>query len=524
MRKLKIMRNAAAALMFFVASFSFAEISMPKIFSDGMVLQREMPVKIWGKATPGARVGLEFAGQKKMTKAGKDGAWNIVLNPLKTDKKPSEMLLFENGKEAKKIGDILVGEVWVLGGQSNMEWRTKNTTDFKDVEKRADYPLIRYFFMTPGVIAETKQFDCPDKSRWEPILPSNVGNTSGVGFYFAEKLLKDLGGEVPVGLIDTPLGGSSMCAWIPDEDITGIEYLESNLKKFKEAKEKYVYADAIKAWRERYDAWQKQADEAKAAKKPIPQKPFNVRNKPLEMTPWRMQNSPAYLFNAKIAPIAGYAARGALWYQGESDAAGKSLEAFKPQFTRLIDTWRKYWGQGDDFYFAWVQLASFTTKANWPEARWQQYLTLKEVPKTGMANIIDCGEEKDIHPKDKATVGTRLENIIMRDVYGKKNPVYYGPIFKMVRYTPKGAEVVFDLDGRSLVGKGDPRGFEVKIGGEWKKANAELVGKRVIVNPVEKVKGEQIEGVRYLWENWALPNVWLFNDKGLPALSFIHEK
>ena len=263
------------------------------------------------------------------------------------------------------------------------------------------------------------------------------------------------------------------------------------------------------------------SEEKKAAAegKKLPELSWREKRMPVELTPLSVQETPSYLYNAKIAPIAGYSARGVVWYQGEGDSGGASLKDFQAQFTRLIESWRAAWGD-DKLYFLFVQLASYDTKAEWPDTRWAQYRTMLAVARTGMANIIDCGDEKDIHPKDKTTVGIRLANIALRDVYCDHKVHPYGPMFKMIRYGDKGAEVVFNLDGRKLVGKGDGRGFEVLAGGKWIAAKAELCGNRVFVNPADG-SNAKIEGVRYLWKNWARPDVWLYNQDGLPALSFI---
>jgi len=507
--------------MVIASSALFAEIVMPKIFSDNMVLQRDMAVKIWGKAAPNARVGMEFKGQKKMVKAAADGSWSIELAPMEASKDNAEMTLLENGASSKVIKNIIIGEVWILGGQSNMQWSLIPTTDGEAAKARAKYPTLRCFVQNHGSMALEKQFDSPDGAHWEEATSDVVAKWSAVGFYFGELLMKDL--KVPVGLVDTPLGGSAMRAWIPDEETVGVPFYEKQLEPFKKQLASYDYEKALADFNVKLAKYNESVKEAKAAGKPVPEKPWNLRSAPNKISPQRAQETPGGLYNAKIAPIAGYAARGVLWYQGESDAGGEAVKCFEQQFTRVISTWRKAWGN-EDLYFAWVQLASWGTKAPWAEARWAQYQTLRNVPKTGMANIIDLGEEKDIHPRNKTDVGMRLEKIILRDVYGVKGLNPYGPMFKTVKYIPKGVEVVFNLDGRKLIGKGEPRGFEVKIEGEWKNAKAELVGNRVLVYAPDDLKGKKIEGVRYLWEAWAQPNVWLLNDKGLPALSFITEK
>ena len=518
---MKIRKPALFFSAIFAASAVFAEIVMPRIFSDNMMFQRDMPLKIWGKADAGARVGVEFKDQKKMVKASGDGSWSIELAPVKGSFDPAELVVFENGKEGKRIKNVLVGEVWVLGGQSNMEWKLIPTTDGEAAAKRANYPIFRCFQQNGHSMAEVPQKDFPDGAKWVECTPKTAPSFSGVGFYFAEKLMKDL--DVPVAVIYTPLGATSMACWIPEKDMSACCALKKQFDKFKKESAGYDYKKALDEYNKKIAEFDAKVAKAKAEGKKIPSAPWGFRIPPNEFSPWKFFWIPAYHYNAKVAPLDGFAVRGVLWYQGESDSTSWMLDNYQRQFEILISAWRELL-QDDDLPFILVQLASYGTGSDWAETRWAQYNTAKDVENVFMANIIDLGEEKDIHPRNKTDVGLRLEKIALRDVYGVKGLYPYGPMFKMVRYTPKGAEVVYDLDGRKLVGKGDPRGFEVKIAGEWKPAKAELVGKRVIVNPADAEKGAKIEGVRYLWKKWALPDVWLFNDQGLPALSFIAEK
>ena len=402
-----------------------------------------------------------------------------------------------------------------------MEWKLIPTTDGEAAAKRANYPIFRCFQQNGRSMAEVPQKDFPDGAKWVECTPKTAPSFSGVGFYFAEKLMKDL--DVPVAVIYTPLGATSMACWIPEKDMSACCALKKQFDKFKKESAGYDYKKALGEHKKKIAEFDAKVAKAKAEGKKIPSAPWDFRIAPNEFSPWKFFWIPAYHYNAKVAPLDGFAVRGVLWYQGESDSTSWMLDNYQRQFEILISAWRELL-QDDDLPFIFVQLASYGTGSDWAETRWAQYNTAKDVENVFMANIIDLGEEKDIHPRNKTDVGLRLEKIALRDVYGVKGLYPYGPMFKMVRYTPKGAEVVYDLDGRKLVGKGDPRGFEVKIAGEWKPAKAELVGKRVIVNPADAEKGAKIEGVRYLWKKWALPDVWLFNDQGLPALSFIAEK
>ncbi len=515
--KLKKKLCFAAIIMFAVGSV-IAEITLPKIFSDGMVLQRDMPLKIWGKATPNARIGIEFAGKKKMTKSDKDGKWEFVLDSLPSSKEPLEMTLLENGKADKNIKDILVGEVWITAGQSNMEWARKNTTEAKDAKERAkSYNLMRVF-RQPHQISLEKEWDSPSGSKWHDVESQDAMNA--IGFYFGEILLKDL--DVPIGLVETPLGGSAMRAWIPQESFAGVKFLEDRQAEFKKQLENYNYEVEFKNWNERKKAYDAEVAKLKKEGKEVPQAPFNVRTVPNKTSPQRYQETPSGLFNAKIAPIAGYAARGVIWYQGESDAGGASLESFVEQFEKLVDAWRKAWGN-EDLYFFWAQLTSYSTKADWGLTRWKQLQCADVVKKSGIINIIDLGEENDIHPKDKTTVGKRFAMLVLKDVYGKKGIHAYAPVLKNAKYGPRGVEVFFETYGRKLVGKGDPRGFEVLVGDKWEPAKVEMLGRRVLVKPVSGNVAD-VQGVRYLWKSWAQPDVWLFNGDGLPVFSFTHLK
>ncbi len=506
-------------LAVFISATTFAEVILPKIFSDNMVLQRETPIKLWGKANANARVAVEFAGQKKMTKADSEGKWVLILDSLSVSKEPLEMQFYENGKPDKKLGNILVGEVWITSGQSNMEWHLRNTTDAQEALKRAsENKNIRVFRQKVPAMSLTKSWDSPDDAKW---LEKADGKVSAVGYYFGEILMKEL--DMPIGLIDTALGGSTMRAWIPEERFGENEFLTEYLTAFKEKVKNYDYKKAEQAWLEQKKKYDDDIAKAKKEGRTPPSIPWNFsRKRPNPISPERAQETPCGLYNAKIAPIAEFAIRGVIWYQGCSDAGGKSLENFEQQFVIMVDSWRKAWNN-ENIYFLWTNLASFGTKADWGKVRWAQFQAADKIKNANVINIVDAGEEKDIHPKDKTTVGTRMANLALKECYGfdKLNP--YAPVLKNVKYSPRGVEVIFDFKGRKLAKKGNPAGFEVKLDGKWVPATAELLGRRIIVKPVEG-KASDVTGVRYLWKSWALPEVWLFNNDGLPAFPFTNER
>ena len=513
---MRIYRYYAFALFFTLSAQAFAKIEMSRIFSDGMVVQRDMPVKIWGKSLPNADIEVDFGGARKSTKADAEGRWSLFLDKMPADKKPRDLLVYENKKEGKRLRDVLVGEVWVLGGQSNMEWSVGRSSGYDGVKARANYPEIRYFGQNTWTMSKTP-LEVGTTGFWERVSPQNVGKMSAVGFFFAEKLFKDL--DVPVGLVFTAMGGARMLAFIPSDKVSSLEYARNTYGDFLERNAKYSYESALEAWKAKMKEWELAAQKARAENKKEPRKP----QAPNRISYWPPTATPCYPYNAIIAPIAGFSARGVLWYQGESDSENGRLKYFSEQFELLASSWREKFGN-QELYFLTVQLASFEINRDWALVRWKQYLCSKSVPKCFMVSIVDCGEKNDIHPKDKLTVGERLEKLALREAYGMKNIRPYGPVFRGVRYTPASAEVAFDMDGRKLVGKGSARGFELKLDGKWKPAAAELVGNNVRVFPLPEDSSAKIGGVRYLWKNWALPDVWLYNDETLPAILFINEK
>ncbi len=502
----------------------FAKIEMPKIFSDNMLLQRDCPVKIWGKSDSNADIEVSFKEQKVKTKADSNGKWSVELKALKASKTPEEMIIFENGKEGTRIKNILVGEVWIAGGQSNMELSLWECTTLKAVQSRADYPNLRYFKMVTDKVSRTEQEDCPEGSKWLVCSPKNVAGFSGAAFHFAEKLMQDL--DVPVGIVYASRGATEMAVWIPKKNMGRSPLLKEYSDKFFKEVEAYTEADykkQLEAYNKRTLNHNKKVAEAKASNRPIPTRPWDDLP-PIKESPRKFYRSPSFLYNSLIAPIGGYAAKGVIWYQGESDAHPSRIIDFENRFKILIDSWRELW-KNDQLHFLYVQLASWGHNGNqnggeWPRARKAQTNCLK-FKNVGMANIIDTGLEKNIHPDDKETVGLRLEKLALRQVYGVKSAHPYCPMFKSARYFSDRVEIDFRKFGRGLVAKGEPRGFEILLkSGKWIPAKARFVRHYVVVENPDRDSEEEIIGVRYLWKNWALPEVWLFNKDGLPLNSF----
>ncbi len=512
MKKLTVF--LAAAL---IACASYAEIKMPKIFSDNMVLQQGQKVKIWGMAAPGAKVDVEFAKQKQSAKVGSDGKWSVVLNPLKMSVNGETMKISESGAEPMLINNVVVGEVWVTGGQSNMAFGLGGAEGAAEIIARAEYPLLRFFTQPACITSEKPEFDCAEGSKWQVCTPKIAGSISAVSFLFAEKIMKDL--KMPVGIVTTAMSGTPMVAWIAPDYIETSELYAKRMEHFKKEQAKWDYAKAMEKWNKG------RADHAEAAKKakeegtkaPAMHFQYTELHKPWKDSPDAFR-SPAVLYNGKVAPVAGYGARGFVWYQGENDSGGVSQETFDLMLEGLIDCWRKKW-TNDDMEFLFAQLPSFNNKS-WPDIRNKQAMVAKRMKNVGMAVTIDTGDEKDVHPKDKVPVGDRLANIALKEVY-KRGINAFGPTFKSAEFKKGTAIVSFDMDGSKFkLPQGDITGFELFDGKAWMPAKASVKGDVVTVS-ANTIK--DINGVRYAYIPWAKPEVNLFNENGLPTAPFIFE-
>ena len=492
-----------------------AEIAMPKIFSDNMVLQCGEPVKVWGKALPNAKVLVKFAGQNVSANADKDGKWSLYLAAMKPNCKEDVMRISENGVPQKVIRNVLVGQVWIAGGQSNMKFMLKETDNASEAISRANYPLMRAFIMKHDAIKTAPAFDVPEGASWRVCTPKSAGVFSAVAFFFAEKVMKEL--NVPVGFVETERSASVMVAFLERKDAKGVAGFDKQIAEYDKLAKTYNYPKELEKYKKAFAEYSAEKAEAKNAGKKFTKKaPF----KPLPEGPMCSYQMPQFLYNAKVAPVAGYTAKGFLWYQGESDAPDPTL--FADKLERLIKSWRKYWGKPDmPFYF--VQLPSFAQRPNWPVVRDQQRSVAEKMKNVEMAVVIDSGTENDIHPKSKLVVGERLANIALKNLYGKKDLVVYGPKFKSFEYGGDSVAIKFDSFGKKMVLKGKPRGFEVFNGKKWVKAGEISFDQKTNTVTVKGKRGGDVEGVRYLWASWAAPDACLFNEDGLPAMSFINK-
>ncbi|MEO6785132.1 MAG: sialate O-acetylesterase [Chthoniobacteraceae bacterium] len=493
---------ALAGLAIFSPHTVRADVRLPAIFSDHAVLLSAASVPVWGWADAGEEVEVSFAGQTKSATPDANGKWMVKLNALKPGG-PQELIV--KGKNTLTVKDVLVGEVWLGSGQSNMAMTVNRAKDFEQEKAAANLPQVRMFTVSSGASTKPEE-DC--KGSWIVCSPETVASFSATLYFFGREIHKALG--VPVGLINSSVGGTPIESWIAPE----VQQASPELKEFFEiAKktEKKFDPEAAKAKFEKDLAkWEADVKQARAEKKPLPKKPAD----PVALR--ARKGNVGGLFNGKIAPLIPYAIRGALWYQGEANTTAEKAPFYQHQLALLVTDWRKRWGS--EFPFAWVQLPNFTRAGDgWPLVREAMLKTLK-LPKTGMAITIDTGEQHNIHPANKQEVGRRLSLWALGTVYGKNVASTSGPL-------PAGHEVKDNTivlkfshaDGGLAARGGDGlRGF--MVAGEdrqWKPATARVEGGNVIVSSAEVPKPV---AVRYAWQDW--PDCNLVNGDGLPASPF----
>jgi sialate O-acetylesterase len=486
-----------------------AEVRLANVFSENMVLQRDMPVPVWGWASPGEKVTVAFAAQKAECVAGDDGRWSVTLDALQASDQPAE--LTAQGKNTVRIGNVLVGEVWVCSGQSNMQWSVSASNDSKaEIADASNYPKIR-LLTVPNITSDKPLNDIT--ATWVVCDSRTSGGFSAVGYFFGRTLHKHLG--VPVGLIDSSWGGTPAEAWTSREALDRVPYLKADAEGWDARVAAFKPEDAEKKYQSQLALWRGAVKRAERRGKQPPGKPGRPG-------PGSSPHRPAALYNGMIAPIVPFAMRGAIWYQGESNA-GRAWR-YGTLFPTMITDWRTRWGQGD-FPFLFVQLANFMAvqtepsqdSANWPFLREAQMRAL-ELPNVGVASAIDIGDEKSIHPTNKQEVGRRLALAAGSIAHGE-TLVFSGPIYEAgsMEVRDGKALVGFQHVGGGLKAKGEAlKGFA--IAGEdkaWVWAEAKIEGDHVAVWS-DAVPSPA--AVRYSWANNPIGN--LYNAEGLPASPF----
>lgn len=467
------------------------------IFSDHMVLQRGGPVAVWGRAAPGASVRAEIAGRSAEGPCDAQGRWRVELPELPVGG-PYRLVLEARptdpaaAAEVVTLGDILVGEVWLCSGQSNMEWPVRRAKDAPAEIAAADHPRIRLFkvrkVVSKAPLEDTTGGWSRREWRWVRCSPDTVGEFSAVGYFFGRELQAAL--DVPVGLIQAAWGGTPAEAW------TSRETLEAHPE----------FAPILERWRRvdlAFARWREAADAARKAGKKPPRPP-------------RRPNHPhraGGLYHGMIAPLVGFSIRGVIWYQGESNAP--RARQYLDLFPALIRDWRRSFGR-EDLPFLFVQLANFRVRGRpetWAELREAQRRALS-LPGTGMAVTIDIGDPDDIHPRNKQEVGRRLALLARARVYGE-DVVCAGPSFLKAERAGRTLRLVFDQVVRTADG-GPPRGFEIAgSDGRFVPARARLDGRAVVL---EADAVAEPVAARYAWTD--SPSCNLVNAAGLPASPF----
>ena len=449
-----------------------AELQLNRLFTDHAVLQAGPKAPVWGTAAPGAAVRVTLDGKKARCTADDDGHWTATLGPLQAGG-PHTLTVRTEGGERASVSDIMVGEVWLASGQSNMVWPVRNTKTGKKAIEKGEDPHLRFFQVAKAAA------DRPRRNvrggPWVRSNPDTVPRFSAAAYYFARTLRKRL--DVPVGIIQSAVGGSRVQAWMRRSAFRGKPALERDLRQIKELERKLDTLADVK----------------------------------------RPRKTPVVFYNGMIAPLVPYAIRGAIWYQGEANANPADYERYEEAFSTLIRTWRDEWGH--DFPFLFVQLPEYGRRGkNWIGLREEQRLTHEHVKNTAMIVTLGLGNPENIHPRRKQPVGHRLALAALAKAYGRADTAWSGPLAKKAtaadggKVTVRFARVHGGLEARG----GELTGFEIKDrDGSWTQAEARISGDTVVVKNPDV---ERPQRVRYAWAN--VPDPCLVNEAGLPASPF----
>jgi sialate O-acetylesterase len=462
----KIVANVISCVLLAVVSVAHGEVKVPSIIGSNMVLQQNHSVKLWGWANAGEKISVETCWTEKpvTTTTGNNGEWLVTVD---TPKAGGPYTVSIKGTNTITLENVMIGEVWVCSGQSNMQLAVNASNNHKEEIKAANYPNIRLFHLQRKAAVDVQQ-DCT--GSWTECSPQTVPGFSAVAYYFGRELHRKL--EIPIGLIHTSWGGTPAESWTRRE---------------------YLLAD----------------DDFKTI---IEQSDKTLADNPKVMEGPGRAKIASSLYNAMIAPIIPYTIQGVIWYQGEANAA-RSYQ-YRTLFPTMIKNWRDDWGLGD-FPFYFVQIAPY--KDQTPEIRMAQLIAYRNTPNTGIVVITDIGNVNDIHPKNKQDVGKRLAGWALHKTYGWEDVTYSGPLYRAMRIEGNKIRILFDNTGSGLVAKGgDLTYFTIaEEGKDFVPARAVIDGDTVVVSS-DQVKNPA--AVRFAWENSAEPN--LFNKEGLPASPF----
>jgi sialate O-acetylesterase len=535
-------------ILLFAPGMARADVKLSAVFGDHMVLQQDRKVPVWGTAAPSERVVVTLGTSSGQATADSAGKWQVNLPAAPTGAAPTTLTVA--GKNTVKFEDVLVGDVWLCSGQSNMEYALGGSHTGREDQPKANDSGIR-ILRIPRTNRMEPQTDVA--AKWEVCTPQTAGGFSAVAYYFARELRQTV--NRPIGLIGSYWGGTPVQSWISlsalekapayTNYVQNFQRTYDNYLKTKDAFPKQVeeYQAARKIWeaevKPNFDSamkdWSAAAATAKAAGEPEPKRPQPAHPAPREPdNPLGRPNVPSSLFNGMIAPLIPFALKGVIWYQGESNAnnAASGLE-YAGLFPRMINDWRERWGE-DDLPFLFVQIAGFHLPPTTPSEgsfawlRESQARTLS-LPNTGMASSVDIGNPNDIHPKDKRDVGLRLAQAAKAVAYGQK-VVPAGPSYDNMKIEGNKVRVYFKhagagvtigvppwtADGKPLPQPTELTGFGI-AGGDQKFVWA----KAVIEGDAVVVWSDEIAApaaVRYGWADYPVIN--LYNKEGLPASPF----
>ena len=509
------------AVLLFATLFSLscplvqADVVPNALFSTGVVLQQGIRIPIWGKASPEEKISVSLLNQTISTKADSRGKWRVDFKPLRAGG-PYQLSI--SGKNLIKLNQVFVGEVYLCGGQSNMEFPLAFSTGGEQAIKTSSDSLLHLFTVAHNVSSVPL---ASPTGQWTSANPKTSATFSAVAYYFGRSLRKTL--HVPIGLVLASWGGTPAQSWTSEKSLSDNALLKSYLGKY--VAEQELYSKEMATYSRERDERLRESEITRTNSLPIPPSPKTPSN------PSTSSHSPSVLYNAMIAPLIPFGIRGTIWYQGEANTGDAWL--YQTLFPALIKNWRRDWQQGD-FPFLFVQLAPYLKKteapseSSWAELREAQRLTSEQVNATGMAVITDLGDEKEIHPQDKETVGERLA-LLSRNLIYKQKVEAQGPTFESVQFKESKAEVTFKRIGGGLEAREGMTESELPKGrmpelkgftlagenGVFYNATAIILEEKVILSCPKVPKPVS---VRYGWANYPIGNLW--NRAGLPASPF----
>lgn len=497
-----------------------AQFKVAAVFSSHMVLQRDKNIRIFGVGNNGQVVTVQFLGEEFSGEIV-DDKWSVLLPPQSAG--TGYDMTVTCGDEEKKFNNIAIGEVWLAGGQSNMELELQNCTNGKEMLQMDRNPNVRFYYTQKNVIMDNYFYEVENNSSWNEFSEENSKNWSAVGYIFGKNLAKELG--VTVGIIGCNWGGTTASNWVSELSLAEDKDLNSYLEEYNKAIEGKTEEEQIKEYRdyeEYHAAWSEKCNECYSKNPDISwQEVLDICGENKYPGPKGCINPyrPSGLYHSMIQRVAPYSIKGFIYYQGESDDHKPNM--YQKLLTQLIRQWREDW-EDQTIPFLMVQLPMHRNKLdpdwkNWCLIREAQMNTYQTVKNTGIAVIIDSGVFNDIHPKDKTNVGERLAFQALYQVYDKMSEKQaFGPIYKSFEYKDGGIELSFDYSKEGFEVKGEATGFE--IAGDDKNyvdAVIDIKGSKIFLSSPEI---EKPRFARYCWTNYG--EVTIFGKNGIPLAPF----